>query len=119
MSVLDTMPENLSYDELKAIYTRYFTSGYINADINNKFALISLVGFLTDQARKKSPSATCYQVLKKVTDGRGVPDSILSRLSIVCEDFMYGVTKFNTCGCTSAKQMVEQINLIINEWLPF
>ena len=91
----------------------------MGADINNKFGLLSLVGFLTDKARQKNPDASCYQVLMKVTSGRNFPDEYLKGLSIVCEDFMYNVKSFNTCGCKSAQEMIVQINNILDNWLPF
>lgn len=119
MNNMDTIWTNPSYKELKDIYSNYFSLGSIAADINNKFGLISLIGFLTHQARQKNPDATCYQVIMKVTEGRSLPQERAKSLAIVCEDFMYGVTKFNTCGCKSSKEMIEQINNILDNWLPF
>lgn len=55
----------------------------------------------------------------KVTEGRHFPQEYVRGLSIVCEDFMYGVKTFNTCGCKSAKEMITQINNILDNWLPF
>ena len=63
---------NPSYEELRNIYTKYFTMRNMGADINNKFGLLSLVGFLTDKARQKNPDASCYQVLIKITDRKSV-----------------------------------------------
>lgn len=119
MSGMDTILNNPSYEELRAIYSKYFSLGGIEGEIDNKFALISLVGFLTTQAKKKNPDATCYQVLMKITDGRHFPDYYIKGLSIVCEDFMYRTTKYLTCGCKSAGEMVTQINQILDKWLPF
>lgn len=116
---MDTILNHPNYDELKGIYSKYFSLGKIEGDINNKFGLISLIGFLTHQARKKNPDASCYQVIMKVTEGRYFPAEYVRGLAIVCEDFMYGVTEFNTCGCKSAKEMVTQINNILDKWLPF
>lgn len=116
---MDTILNNPNYEELKGIYSKYFSLGGIAGDINNKFGLISLVGFLTYQARQKNPDATCYQVIMKVTEGRYFPQEYVRGLSIVCEDFMYGVKTFNTCGCKSAKEMITQINNILDNWLPF
>lgn len=50
---MDTILNNPNYEELKGIYSKYFSLGGIAGDINNKFGLISLVGFLTYQARQK------------------------------------------------------------------
>lgn len=119
MSNMDMILRNPSYEELRNIYTKYFSMRNMGADINNKFGLLSLVGFLTDKARQKNPDASCYQVLMKVTSGRNFPDEYLKGLSIVCEDFMYNVKSFNTCGCKSAQEMIAQINNILDNWLPF
>lgn len=117
---MDTILNHPSYNELKDIYSKYFSLGNIAADINNKFGLISLIGFLTHQARKKNPDASCYQVIQKVIEGRRtLPEEYIIGLSIVCEDFMYNVDKFNTCGCKSAKEMIEQINNVLDKWMPF
>lgn len=119
MSNMDTILNHPNYDELKAIYSKYFSLGNIAGDINNKFGLISLIGFLTNQARQKNPDATCYQVIMKVIDKRYFPEEYIRGLAIVCEDFMYNVKTFNTCGCKSSKEMVEQINNVLDKWLPF
>lgn len=116
---MDTILHNPSYEELKAIYSKYFSLGNIAGDINNKFGLLSLIGFLTHQARQKNPNATCYQVIMKVLGDKTMPPEYINGLSIVCEDFMYGVKSFNTCGCKSAKEMIEQINNVLDKWLPF
>lgn len=116
---MDTILNNPSYEELKGIYSKYFSLGKIAGDINNKFGLISLIGFLTKQARQKNPDATCYQVIMKVTEGKSLPQEYVIGLAIVCEDFMYEVKDFNTCGCKSAKEMIVQINNILDNWLPF
>ena len=51
MSSMDTIFMNPSYEELRNIYTKYFSMRNMGSDINNKFGLLSLVGFLTDKAR--------------------------------------------------------------------
>ena len=56
---------------------------------------------------------------EKVTEGKQLPQEYIKGLSIVCEDFMYGIKTFNTCGCKSAKEMITQINNILDNWLPF
>lgn len=111
---------NPSYKELQEIYLRYFSLGGIAGEIDNKFALISLICFLTHQAKKKKPDATCYQVIQKVLDGkRTLPEEYINGLSIVCEDFLKGSTEFNKCGCKTSKEMIDQIINILDHWLPF
>ena len=118
MSTLDTILHNPNYKELQDIYTRYFSLGGIAGSIDNKFALISLICFLTYQAKKKQPDATCYEVLMKVTSGN-LPDKFIWGLSLVCEDFLKGSTEFNICGCKNSQEIVEKINYILDHWLPF
>ena len=42
MSNMDTILRNPSYEELRNIYTKYFSLRNMGADINNKFGLLSL-----------------------------------------------------------------------------
>lgn len=91
--------------------------GYFGEDIDTKFGVVSLVGFLTMQARKKSPMATCEQVIKKIAPD--LPDDQAARLGYVCEEFMYGVKKFNLCGLKTAKEMTGFIKDALDKWLPF
>lgn len=117
---MDTILNHPSYKELQEIYFKYFSLGGIAGEIDNKFALISLICFLTHQAKQKNPDASCYQVIKKITEGKRVlTDDYIIGLSIVCEDFLKGSDTFNKCGCKSSKEMIEQIINILDNWLPF
>lgn len=113
------MGTDFTYQELRDFYATTFSLGDINGSIDNKFALISLVCFLTQQAKKQNPDANCYKVLMKVTEGFRYPEKLIKGLSVVCEDFMYNCEEFNKCGCKSANEMVTQINTILANWLPF
>ena len=55
------------YDELRKIYSKYFSLGYLNTTINNKFALVSLICFLTFKAKSNKPDVTHYKVIKSIT----------------------------------------------------
>lgn len=114
--------DNYSYKDLQAIYERYFSLGGIAGEIDNKFALISLICLLTDNQKKKNPDITCYEVIEKITSkGRGgrLPEMYLQGLAIVCEDFRKGSNSYNMCGLKSGKEMVDRINDILDKWLPF
>lgn len=113
------MDSDLKFEDLQRLYARYFSLGHINGDINNKFALISLVCFLTHQARKTNPNASCYRTIMKVIEGDTFPNELIIGLAVVCEDFMAGCTEFNKCGCKSAQEMITQIKTILSSWLPF
>mgnify|MGYP001100712434 CR=1 FL=1 len=43
-----------SYAELKDIYGKYFSLGYLNTDVQHKFAVISLVCYLTMKAKQQT-----------------------------------------------------------------
>lgn len=118
---MNKLVENYSYEDLKNIYNRYFTLSGIDGDIDNKFALISLICLLTNASKKKHPNASCYQIIMKVLESsnNSMPDDYINGLSIVCEDFMKGSTKFNACGLKTASEMIVKINEILNKWLPF
>ena len=51
MSPQNTQP--LDYTDLSNLYNKYFSIGFLGADINNKFALISLVCYITYKVRRK------------------------------------------------------------------
>lgn len=110
-----------SYKDLQNVYTKWFSLGGIAGEIDNKFALISLVCTLTAAQKKKNPDVTCYEVLRKIiSKGKlQLTNEYVYGLSIVCEDFLKGSTKFNTCGLKTAKEMVDKINKILENWLPF
>lgn len=52
-------------NDLREYYKDYFSLGCLACDIGTKFALISLICFLTKQARNKTPNATTWQVIQK------------------------------------------------------
>ena len=45
--------EHLSYKQLNQLYNKYFSLGYLNTDINAKLALISLIGYIVKELKKK------------------------------------------------------------------
>lgn len=107
---------NISYEEMVQNYNMY-SLGYMGTDINSKFAVISLVGYLTFVLRKKKPDVTCYQVIKKIV-GEGLPEDIIKGLSIVCSDFAYGCEQFPTFGL-SDKDIPKKVREILLNSLPF
>lgn len=112
------LPETLTYAEMKSLYSKYFSLNGIAGEIDNKFALISLICLLTDAQKKKNPDVTCYEVIEKVTSKK-LPENFSFGLAIVCEDFLKGSTSFNNCGLKSGKEIVSKINEILDNWLPF
>lgn len=110
-----------TYQELQDMYGRYFSLSYLNTDISNKFALISLICFLTKHARKKDPDANCYRVIIKVLGNKeaNYDREFIKGLSIVCEDFYKNTTDFMTFNLKSASEIVKKIVEILDTYLPF
>ena len=52
-----------SFNDLKQLYYDKFSIGYLNTDISNKFALISLIDYLTYRAKQKSPDVSYYKII--------------------------------------------------------
>ena len=110
-----------SYQDLENYYKEYFSLGNLNCDIGSKFALISLICFLTKQARIKNPDATCYLVIMKIIDGEESQYDMkfIRGLSVVCTDMMKHCNEFLTFDLKSSKAMVSKIKEILKTWLPF
>ena len=109
---------SVDFKELTSIYSRHYSIGRLSNKLNDKFILISLVAFLTNAAKKKTPDDDPYVVLKKVLI-EGHCDTYLKPLCILVKDLMYGCSEFDSCGCKSTKEIVEKINELYKELLPF
>lgn len=108
----------MNYNELKSFYNKHFSLGYLNTDIKNKFALISLVCEVTRLSKLKNPGVTHYQILAKINESVGLPDEFIDSLSIICEDFAYGCKEFITFGL-KPKEFVTNIKSILSTYVPF
>lgn len=108
----------LSYNELKDIYIQYFSLGKIASDINEKFALISLIGYIVYNMKKKRPDVSYYEVVYKLSEGLGISESEIKSLAIIVEDFSYECTEFPTFGLKS-KEMPQKIREILSKKMPF
>lgn len=107
-----------SYDELKNYYKDNFSLGYLNTDINNKFALISLICYTTLKAKDKKPDVTHYNVIRSITRDMGLPHSFEKSLAVICEDFSYGCTTFPTFNLKGS-DIIKTIKEILNSYVPF
>lgn len=109
----------MKYDELRRLYSEYFSLHYLNThDISEKFALISLICYVTYKTKLKKPDVTHYQIIMKLSQNLGLPDDFIKGLSIVCEDFSYGCTEFPTFGL-KGKAILEKIVEILKNFMPF
>lgn len=107
-----------TFVELQDYYTKYFSLGKIASDINEKFALISLIGFIVYNMKKKKPDVTYYEVIYKLAEGTGISDLEIKALAIMVEDFSYECTDFPTFGL-KPKEMTVKIKEILNKMMPF
>ena len=108
----------LSFKELEEIYLKYFSLGKIASNINEKFALISLIGYVVYNLKKKKPDITYYEVIYKLANGTGLSDLEIKALAIMIEDFSYECTDFPTFGL-KPKEMPAKIKEILNKMMPF
>ena len=105
-----------SYEEMQRIYAKYFTTGYLNIDINTKFALISLICYVTEKLKEKKPDVTHYQVIRKLAEN--IPEDQIKGLAVVCSDFAHGCKQFPTFGIEN-KKIPNKIKEILLNWIPF
>lgn len=108
----------LSYRQLEDLYKQYFSTGNIAADINEKFALISLIGYIVYNMKKKKPDVSYYEVCYKLMEGLGFEEINIKALAIMVEDFSYGCKDYPTFGL-SPKEMPKKIREILQKCMPF
>ena len=113
MDIIETPP----YAEMQRMYSRYFSLGCLNKDLNTKFALIYLIGYLTDKVKSKRPDTTHYQIIRKIA-GNDVEEDFVKGLAVVCSDFAYGCKSFPTFGIED-KNIPAKIKEILSDRLPF
>lgn len=113
MDVITTPP----YPDMQRLYNRYYSLGYLNTDINAKFALISLVGYLAFKLKQKKPDVTPYQVIRKIV-GDDLPEDFIKGVAVVVDDFSYGCKSFPTFGI-SDKDIPNKIKEILSTYVPF
>lgn len=101
-----------------------FSLGYFGKDITKKFALISLICYITHKAKQKNSTITHSNVIKSLIKQSQIkmPDYIKSELhnglTKLCEEFSYGCTEFPTFEIPSNK-IVDTVKEIIKEYSPF
>lgn len=113
MDIIRTPP----YTRMQEIYSDLFSLGNLNTDINTKFALISLVCYLTARLKEKKPDVTHYQIIRKII-GDELPEDFIKGLAVVCSDFAYGCKEFPVFGI-EPKQIPGKIKEILSTWIPF
>lgn len=112
------MDTNDAYQKLSDLYKEKFSLKYLGNSINNKFALISLICYVTKKLQEKNPNATHLAVLKKINEENIIPNDFLEVLAIVCEDFAYGCDDFPTFNIKSS-EMIKTIKDLLKNFIPF
>lgn len=105
-------------NDLREIYRRYFSLYYLGPEIDKKFAVISLICYLTETLKKKKPLITYEQVIKTICKDFRLSIDSIKGLAILCEDFAYGCTKFPTFGIED-KKIPAKIRELLEVQLPF
>lgn len=108
----------LSYKELQDIYNENFDLGYTCKTIEDKFALIGLICYITDKLKKQKPDVTHWQIIKKIGDEYSLPTRFMMGLAIMCESFAYGCTTFPLFG-VAEKDALPKIKEYFKNYLPF
>lgn len=108
----------LPFKELDSYYRNNFSLGYLNTDINTKFALISLICYVTYKTQMKKPDTTYYQVIMKLSTNLGLPEKFIKALAIICQDFGYGCTTFPLFNIDE-KKIIPTIRELLKQHLPF
>lgn len=117
MSDLDIV-KGRPFEEMHHYYMTNFSLGHLSTDINSKFALISLVCYITNKAKEKKPDVTYYQILMQITKNNSMPETFIKGLAIMCEDFGYGCKEFPTFNIKPS-DMVATVQRILQSYTPF
>lgn len=106
-----------TYKQMATVYKEWFSSGYLKS-MQDKLALIDLIGWLVNSLRKKRPDVTYYQIVYKLAKGSGLTDFEIKRIAIIAEDFAYGCSDFIDFGL-KINEVPAKIKEIFNRMLPF
>ena len=113
----------LEYTDKKEVYQKSFSLGNLESDdMNDRLVLISLIGLTYQKMKEKEATITPLKILMKIT-GQSKDNSsfyqFLEALSIIVEDFSYGIKKFDSCGLKTSQEIINKIKELLNTWMPF
>lgn len=116
MDIIKTPP----YEEMQEIFNKLFHLPNLSSDCSDKFALISLICYITETLKQKSPDITHWKVLYNLNKKGdcGVSEDQLKGLAVVCSDFAHGCKVFPTFGLSN-KEIPKKIVEMLQNWLPF
>ena len=112
--------DNLNYDKVSKLYSKYFSLGYLGNNMSDKFAIIALTCYITKEIRKKGKKINCYDVLLQIAKDFSdeIKNTFLKSLGAICEDFMYGCEDFLDFGIPP-KEMPKQLKSLLDKYCPF
>lgn len=116
------MLAEMSYEDRKTVYDKYFGVGYLNTSIDERLAVIGLICNVTHALQLKKPDVTCYKVIAKIMDGYNMTDNyqlFIEGLSIMCENTMRYANTFPDFGIKSGKERIAKIRSILETYIPF
>lgn len=115
--------EEISYGEKKKLFSKFFSTGFLSVDLNDKLVLISLIALVSKKMKQKNANLTTLDVLYKIMNIK--PDKkdyfceFLESLSILVDDLAYESTKLDSCGLKSSEEIIKKIRFLLNMWAPF
>lgn len=112
------MEGEINLEEKRKLYLENFSLGHLGKDFTSKVALISLIGYVVYNVRKKRPTITYLEVIKSLSRDANLTPEFINTLAIVCEDFCYGCSEFPTFDIEN-KQIPAKIREILLSWNPF
>lgn len=111
--------QQMDISQLKQILNSDLNIGIpASKDMGDRMALIIMICYLTNVLKQKKPGITHYQVIRLCTKGLEGEDTIIDALSLICDWFASGCTKFPDLGY-EAKKMPDEIKRLIHQLMPF
>lgn len=115
--------DGLEYIDKRDVFDKNFSFDCVGEDLNDRLVLISLVSLTYIKMKEKSPTITPLDILIQITGEKKSNSSymykFLESVSIIVENFTYGVTKVDSCGLKNSTEIINKIKEILAKWTPF
>lgn len=113
--------KTLDYNKFKEQFATKYGMGFYNTSLMDKFAIISLLGYMSYKFKLKNPELNTYNVLLKIINRKPEKWEIpfFVKLCAITDDFNTNNTKFETFGLKTGKEVSKEINRIIDTLVPF
>ena len=112
--------QNIRFDKLLKIYSKYFSLGYLGPSGSDRLACIALTCYITNELHKKGKTVNCYDVLLIIGKDydQSFKNTFLKSLGAICEDFMYECTDYPDFNLKPS-EMPKTVKNILDKYLPF